>query len=217
MMTSPTSTASPSELGSSLTTHKIYKRKKSSLGEARIAVVGSESVGKSAVTVRFLTKRFIGEYEASVENKYRHNSQIDSDYVTFEILDTCCKGPEGCAKDDIIRWADGFLLIYSITSRKSFDYVKDLGSKIIDARKCGFPLVLVGNKSDMGHVRQVTRADGQELGRELDCPFIEVSASEDAETVYDAFNTVGRDILSYKRKSRTIFDRVLGGLPSLKK
>ena len=39
------------------------RRKKSSLSEVKILVVGAPGVGKSALVVRFLTKRYIGEYD----------------------------------------------------------------------------------------------------------------------------------------------------------
>ncbi|XP_037781008.1 ras-like protein family member 11B [Penaeus monodon] len=39
------------------------RRKKSSLSEVKIAVLGGPGVGKSALIVRFLTKRYIGEYD----------------------------------------------------------------------------------------------------------------------------------------------------------
>ncbi|KOX71844.1 Ras-like protein family member 11B [Melipona quadrifasciata] len=39
------------------------RRKKSSLCEVKVAVIGAPGVGKSALTVRFLTRRYIGEYD----------------------------------------------------------------------------------------------------------------------------------------------------------
>lgn len=43
-------------------TSKGIRRKRSCLSEVKIAVIGAQLVGKSALTVRFLTKRYIGEY-----------------------------------------------------------------------------------------------------------------------------------------------------------
>ncbi|XP_069975665.1 uncharacterized protein [Penaeus vannamei] len=44
------------------------RRKKSSLSEVKIAVLGGPGVGKSALIVRFLTKRYIGEYDHQAEH-----------------------------------------------------------------------------------------------------------------------------------------------------
>lgn len=41
-----------------------------------------------AMVVRFITKRFIGEYD-SQERIYNFNTVIDNETVNFEILDSC--------------------------------------------------------------------------------------------------------------------------------
>ncbi|VVC94279.1 unnamed protein product [Leptidea sinapis] len=73
-----------------MTTRGI-RRKKSSLSEVKVAVIGAPSVGKSALTVRFLTKRYIGEYDHQQESKYKHETLLDGEPILFEILDTCPK------------------------------------------------------------------------------------------------------------------------------
>jgi len=67
------------------------RRKKSSLSEVKIAVAGAPGVGKSALTVRFLTKRYIGEYDHQSDTRYKHEILVDGDPVIFEICDTCPK------------------------------------------------------------------------------------------------------------------------------
>lgn len=53
------------------------------------------------------------------------------------------------------------MLVYSVISRKSFDILQELRQKIEDAKKgTNIPIIVVGNKSDMAHVRQVTRDEG---------------------------------------------------------
>ncbi|KAI5733081.1 hypothetical protein M8J76_007442 [Diaphorina citri] len=55
----------------------------------KLVVMGASRVGKSAVTVRYLTKRYIGEYSSSTDMIYRHNTTIDNTTTEVEILDTC--------------------------------------------------------------------------------------------------------------------------------
>ncbi|CAH2227663.1 jg23411, partial [Pararge aegeria aegeria] len=43
------------------------------------------------LTVRFLTKRYIGEYDHQQESKYKHETLLDGEPILFEILDTCPK------------------------------------------------------------------------------------------------------------------------------
>ncbi|KAG5305644.1 RERG inhibitor, partial [Acromyrmex insinuator] len=67
------------------------RRKKSSLCEVKVAVIGAPGVGKSALTVRFLTRRYIGEYDHQSETRYKHEVLVDGEPILFEILDTCPK------------------------------------------------------------------------------------------------------------------------------
>lgn len=55
--------------------------------EARFLVLGSKAVGKSALTVRFLTKRFIGEYQSLMQLTYNHTIKLDDEDLTFDIRD----------------------------------------------------------------------------------------------------------------------------------
>ncbi|CAG9857905.1 unnamed protein product [Phyllotreta striolata] len=70
---------------------KGMRRKKSSLSEVKVAVIGAPGVGKSALSVRFLTRRYIGEYDHQSETRYKHEVLVDNEPVLYEILDTCPK------------------------------------------------------------------------------------------------------------------------------
>ena len=77
---------------------------------------------------------------------------------------------------ETILWADGFILVYSITDRNSFNYVKVVKQQLQDIRAqhqggnhsnntsppYPVPLVLLGNKGDMVHLRQVAAEEGNE-------------------------------------------------------
>ncbi|XP_059486581.1 ras-like protein family member 11A isoform X3 [Neocloeon triangulifer] len=54
----------------------------------RIMVLGQGGVGKSALVVRFITRRFIGEYDPTLEKMYTFNPTVDNEVIPLEILDT---------------------------------------------------------------------------------------------------------------------------------
>uniref|UniRef100_A0A0B6Y7A4 small monomeric GTPase n=1 Tax=Arion vulgaris TaxID=1028688 RepID=A0A0B6Y7A4_9EUPU len=210
-MSSPTSQGDGQGTGSGSTLKPYLRRKKSSLGETKIAVLGMSSVGKSALCVRFLTKRFIGEYDQASENKYKCSTTLEGESMTFELLDTRSNNDDMGARDDVVRWADGFILVYSVTSRKTFEVLSDVRRKVEDVKKASHvPVILLGNKADLAHVRQVSEDEGVRLAIDLSCTFMEVSASEDVTKVTDAFHTLCKEIVDYKRRSRTFLDRVFG-------
>ncbi|XP_022111958.1 ras-like protein family member 11B isoform X2 [Acanthaster planci] len=138
------------------TSSPFGRRKKSgSQTEVKIAVTGVSGVGKSAVTVRFLTKRFIGEYGHEPETKYHHQCKIDGDIVLMEILDT---GHENVLTEDVLQWADGLLLVYSITDLRSIEAIRRARNTLEESRNSkAVPVAftVVANKADLLHLRKV--------------------------------------------------------------
>jgi len=190
------------------------RRKKSSLSEVKIAVAGAPGVGKSALTVRFLTKRYIGEYDHQSDTRYKHEILVDGDPVIFEICDTCPKNLSDLPPAETMTWADGFVLVYSITDRSSFNYVKQVWQHVQDLRGTHgkeVPMVLLGNKGDMVHLRQVSSEEGEILAKDFDCNFGEVAAADQVVEVAEAFHELCRDVHLARRKNKTsLLDRVLG-------
>lgn len=184
------------------------RRKKSSLSEVKVAVLGAPAVGKSALTVRFLTKRYIGEYDHQAENRYKYEVLVDGEPVLFEILDTCPKSEEETPAVESLHWADGFLLVYSITDRRSFNYVR----RVKQLLPGDTPLALVGNKGDMVHLRQVSTEEGEILAKDYDCWFSELTAAEQVSQVAEAFHELCREVLNARRvrNKQSLLDRMLG-------
>lgn len=64
-------------------------------------------------------------------------------------------------RDQYMRHGQGFLLVYSVTDRRSFEEVLTFYNQIYKAQDRDFtskiPLVLVGNKCDLESERQVTK------------------------------------------------------------
>lgn len=57
-----------------------------------------------------------------------------------------------------MRTGEGFLLVYSITSRQSFEEIMTFQQQILRVKdKDYFPIILVGNKCDLEGERQVSK------------------------------------------------------------
>jgi len=146
------------------------------LQEYKVVVLGSGAVGKSALTLRLVTDNFLEEYDPTIEDCYRKNVMIDGKPVVLEILDTAGQDEFSSMQDQWMREGKGFLLVYSLVLRQTFDEVQVLYEKILrckDSEKV--PIVLVGNKCDLKN-RQVEYNEGQELAAKWGCPFFETSA-----------------------------------------
>lgn len=71
----------------------------------------------------------------------------------------------------------GYMLVYSIASRASFDMITIIRDKILNATGADtLPMVIVGNKADLDSQRQVSTEEGQQLAESFGAAFVETSA-----------------------------------------
>ncbi|XP_041574283.2 ras-like protein family member 12 isoform X3 [Taeniopygia guttata] len=149
-----------------------------------------------ALTVKFLTKRFISEYDPNLEDTYSSEELVDQQPVLLKVMDTADQdGPRNCER--YLCWASAFLVVYSIDNRKSFEgcqrYLEVLA---LHARGCQrrCPVLLLGNKLDMEQYRQVLSAEGMSLASRFGCLFHEVSACQDFSRVQHVFHEAVREV-----------------------
>ncbi|XDV37179.1 hypothetical protein PO909_006829 [Leuciscus waleckii] len=126
--------------------------------EYKVVVLGSGGVGKSALTVQFVTGTFIEKYDPTIEDFYR-TEQFAS------------------MRDLYIKNGQGFILVYSLVNQQSFQDIRPMRDQIVRVKRFEkVPLILVGNKVDLESEREVAGSDGRALAQEWGCPFIETSA-----------------------------------------
>ncbi|XP_078525422.1 ras-related and estrogen-regulated growth inhibitor-like protein [Lissotriton helveticus] len=181
--------------------------------EANILVLGAENVGKSALTVRFLTRRFIGEY-GDTDSIYTHNVTVDGREVCFSIWDSVYPqnpSAQGCVTEEQLRWADGFILVYSICDRASYNVVRQQLQRIRQLKKRNgvdkaAPVIIVGNKRDLQDHREVSSEEGRLLALSTDSGFFEISAAE----AYHGSLVVFHQLLESVRDSRNSSKKNVG-------
>ena len=94
--------------------------------EYKVVVLGSGGVGKSALTVQFVTGKFAEKYDPTIEDFYRKEITIDDRPAVLEILDTAGTEQFASMRDLYIRNGHGFILVYSVTNEQSFQEVQVL-------------------------------------------------------------------------------------------
>ena len=102
----------------------------------------------------------------------------------------------GSNLDGYIRWGDGFILVYSITDRQTFERVKELKQYLDDSAKSARAVscVVVGNKTDLAHERHVSTEEGEQLAAEFGVPFFEMSACDGGTDIDEAFHELHREV-----------------------
>lgn len=71
------------------------------------------------------------------------------------------------------------MLVYSIASRASFEMITIIRDKILNSTGADtLPMVVVGNKADLGSQREVSVEEGQKLAESIHAAFVETSAKD---------------------------------------
>ena len=88
-------------------------------------------------------------------------------------------------REQYMRTGEGFLLVYSITSRQSFEEMVTFQQQILRVKdKDYFPIIVVGNKCDLENERQVS-TEGEYLLLES-CDTTEMEVVRRIETALDS-------------------------------
>lgn len=160
--------------------------------QKNIAVLGSTSVGKSALTLKYVHDQFPDYYEPTIINAYKklgvstNNSNIKYDLTVY---DTAGLEQQSQIQTQYID-SNGFILVYSITDRQSFDIIQDIYEKLKEVLNGeNKPVILIGNKIDLQANRRITFDEGKKLAKEMNAEFLETSAKLN-NNVTDAFTTL---------------------------
>eukprot|EP00039_Didymoeca_costata_P011031 m.151275 g.151275 ORF g.151275 m.151275 type:complete len:181 (-) comp15037_c1_seq4:117-659(-) len=152
--------------------------------EFKVCMLGSGSVGKSALAIQFTENRFVESYDPTVEDCYRKEIDVSSkEKGIIEIIDTAGTEQFTSMVELYIRNCQGFILVYDVTKKSSFDNLEALKDLVLKTKKCTAknapPMVVVGNKIDDPD-REVLMGLGLTKAKEWGAIFLETSAKTNA-------------------------------------
>ena len=102
-----------------------------------------------------------------------------------------------------ISEGQGFILVYSIASRATFDRLEVFRQSMLRVKRQKPIFMLVGNKADKQLEREVTREEGMQLAREFGCEFLETSAKT-AQNVERLFTNLVRSLRSTRQTEQGV-------------
>ena len=167
----------------------------------KIAVLGKGVVGKSSLTYRFINYDVSTEHDATIEDRYKSNLNIEGTNYEVEILDTAGEEDYQNMQDMWISFGEGFLLVFAINDKESFNLIKSKHDRILKGKhgvKC--PILLVGNKQDLENERQVNYSEAKEMADKWGIEYIETSAKTNF-NCKEAFEMLAQKIVQKKGKN----------------
>ncbi|CAN6347360.1 unnamed protein product, partial [Urochloa humidicola] len=156
----------------------------------KMVLIGDSGVGKSNILSRFTRNHFSLDSKSTIGVEFATKSlQMEGKTIKAQIWDTAGQERYRAITSAYYRGAVGALLVYDITKRQSFDNVHRWLRELRDHADSSIVIMMVGNKSDLTHLRAVSDDEGKALAEKEGLFFLETSAME-AVNVEEAFQTI---------------------------
>jgi len=160
----------------------------------KVVLIGDSGVGKSNLLSRFTRNEFCLESKSTIGVEFATRTvQVEGKTIKAQIWDTAGQERYRAITSAYYRGAVGALLVYDITKPTTFENVGRWLKELRDHADSNIVIMLVGNKSDLKHLRGVSTEDAQSFAEKEGLSFLETSALE-ATNVERAFQTILAEI-----------------------
>lgn len=168
----------------------------------KILLIGDSSVGKSSMLSRYVDNKFSSDFITTVGIDFKNISikTKNETNVKLQIWDTAGQERFKTITAAYYRGAQGVILTYDITQQETFKNILHWKRALDHHASKNIKIILVGNKIDLEHLRQVSKDMGRNLANEMRIPFIEISAKDDI-NVTDAYSLLIEELMNIDNTS----------------
>ncbi|KAI8361754.1 small GTPase [Blakeslea trispora] len=160
----------------------------------KVVLIGDSGVGKTNLLSKFTRNEFNMESKSTIGVEFATRSvQVDSKTVKAQIWDTAGQERYRAITSAYYRGAVGALLVYDISKYNTYENVMRWLKELRDHADANIVVMLVGNKSDLRHLRAVPTEEAKQFAAENGLSFIETSAL-DSSNVELAFQRILTEI-----------------------
>ena len=143
----------------------------------KIIIIGDAAVGKSNILTRYIKNEFCQNTKSTVGVELGIKFiKIKGVNTKIQIWDTAGQERYRAITSSYYKGSHGCFIVYDITNQSSFDNVEKWYEHVQKEAGKDISIILVGNKSDLENERKVSKEKGEDLAKNLNCPFFETSA-----------------------------------------
>ena len=164
-----------------------------------ILILGNTAVGKTSYILKYTEDEFQEMYLATVGIDFKVKV-VKINNVSYRVYfyDTTGQEKYKSISLNMIKNANGIILMYDLTKRKSFDSIPEWIESVKNVKGSNFPLILLGNKIDEEDQREVDKNEGEKLANDNNIDFFEIS-NKDGININEAALNIINKILAYKQ------------------
>lgn len=172
----------------------------------KVVVIGDSSVGKTCISLRYLTGEFSSQTRPTIAAGFC-NAKVKLGKVDIDLLiwDTAGQEAYRGLTSQYYRDAKIALIVFDLTNPATLNSVTEWYNRLNDANQGQVVVCLVGNKNDLPN-RQVSQEQGEAVASEIQALYRETSAvtgkgiTEVFEDVCEEYLKVNPSAIGQKRK-----------------
>ena len=162
----------------------------------KLLILGEAAVGKTSILQRYVEDDFNISHLQTVGIDFKQKIvSVENKTIRLIIWDTAGQERFRNLAPSYFRGTEGIILVYDVTNTESFRqvyyWIKQIRSNDSENK---ISLILVGNKSDLVHKRQITKEQGEELAAHLKLKFVETSA-KNGDGINEAFDELVEEMM----------------------
>lgn len=166
-----------------------------------ITVLGKGNVGKNELLSKYIHYVNPDEQDPTIEYKNYINLKIDNKPYNICILDSAGEDDFQNMMDIWISFAEGFLLVFAIEDKDSFEILNSKIMRIHKVKEGIVPMILVGNKLELKEERKVSFEEAIKFANSCGIEYIEISTTTNF-NCKEAFEKLIIKIVSQNKKKK---------------
>ena len=167
----------------------------------KIIILGSSNVGKTCILQKGFENEFNQNSLSTIGIDFKTKFfKFDEDKIKVNYIDTAGQEKFRAISVNYLKGTDGAVLVFDITKKETFELIGTWLDDIRQNNKTSIGKMLIGNKVDLEEEREVSKEEGEEVAKLLECKYYETSAKT-GQNINEALDEIAKITYSIWKKS----------------